>query len=58
MYDPTDERGVPSSAGIPAIVMWSGVAGIVLVFIVAALVLGTAGNNHLWPAANTLRLKL
>jgi hypothetical protein len=58
MFDPTDNRGVPMSQGIPDIVVWSGFIGIALIFVVAALVLSQAAFGHMWPAQNTLTLKL
>jgi hypothetical protein len=58
MYDPEDERGVPVSTGIPAIVTWTGLAGVVLIFVVAGMVLATAGVNHVWPASASTNLKL
>jgi hypothetical protein len=58
MYDPKDTRGVPISGGIPSIVTWTGVAGIILIFIIAGLVLGSAGYGHVWPAENALNIKL
>ncbi|MBV8751163.1 MAG: hypothetical protein JO103_15755 [Candidatus Eremiobacteraeota bacterium] len=58
MYDLEDERGVPISAGIPPLVLWSGVAGVILIFIIAGLVVGTSGANHMWPSDDTLRIKL
>ncbi|HTW82685.1 MAG TPA: hypothetical protein VMD91_01305 [Candidatus Sulfotelmatobacter sp.] len=58
MHDPTDDRGVPISSGIPSLVIWAGVCGVILIFAVAAMVLSTSGYGHLWPASNTLNLKL
>ncbi len=58
MYDPKDTRGVPISTGIPSIVTWTGLAGLILIFIIAGMVLGTAGYGHVWPAANSLNIKL
>jgi hypothetical protein len=58
MYDLEDERGVPISSGIPTLVLWSGIAGVVLIFVIAGMVLATSGNNHLWPADKTLTLPL
>ncbi|MBV8581044.1 MAG: hypothetical protein JO225_03435 [Candidatus Eremiobacteraeota bacterium] len=58
MYDLEDERGVPISAGIPPLVMWAGIAGVILIFIIAGLVVGTSGANHVWPAEDTLNIKL
>jgi ABC-type phosphate transport system auxiliary subunit len=58
MYDLEDERGVPISSGVPRIVLWAGIAGVILIFIIAALVLAVSGYGHLWPADRTLNLKL
>lgn len=58
MYDVHDERGVPISSGIPPIVVWAGVAGVALIFVIAGLVLSQAHYGHLWPSENTLNLKL
>ena len=61
-HDRTDEilanLQVPATTGIPDGVRWAGIGAIILCFIVAGLVLTQAGYNHMWPAANTLRLKL
>jgi len=58
MYDQEDERGVPISTGIPKLVTWSGIVGVVLIFVVAGMVLATAGVNHVWPASASTNLKL
>jgi ABC-type phosphate transport system auxiliary subunit len=58
MNDPTDERGVPISSGIPPIVIYAGFAGVVLIFIVAGMVLANSGFGHVWPAENSVDLKL
>jgi len=58
MFDPQDERGVPISTGIPRIVIIAGVAGVLLIFIVAGMVLSTAGFGHVWPAENSTNIKL
>ena len=58
MYDLEDERGVPISSGVPRIVFWAGIAGVILIFIIAGLVLAVSGYGHLWPSENTLNLKL
>ena len=52
MYDPEDDRGVPISTGIPPLVVWATIGCIVLIFIVAGMVLGSAGYGHIWPAEN------
>ncbi|GAC1571565.1 MAG: hypothetical protein NVS3B7_01820 [Candidatus Elarobacter sp.] len=58
MYDPKDERGVPVSSGIPPLVMWSSIACVVLIFVIAGMVLSTSGHGHIWPAADSTNLKL
>ena len=58
MYDQEDERGVPLTSGIPPIVTITGIAGVILIFLVAGIVLATAGANHVWPADGTLTIKL
>ena len=58
MYDLEDSRGVPISSGIPKIVLWAGIAGVVLIFVIAGMVVGTSMNNHVWPSGDTLTIKL
>jgi hypothetical protein len=58
VYDIEDERGVPVTTGIPKLVTWSGIAGVILIFVVAGMVLATAGSNHVWPASAATNLKL
>jgi hypothetical protein len=58
VYDPLDDRGVPVSSGIPSLVVYSGIAGVILIFVIAALVLSQAGFGHVWPAEDSLHLKL
>jgi hypothetical protein len=58
MTDPHEIPGVPASAGLPNGVLWTGLACVVLIFIVAGLVLSNAGFGHIWPASDTVNLKL
>jgi ABC-type phosphate transport system auxiliary subunit len=58
MYDLEDERGVPISSGVPRIVLWAGIAGVILIFIIAGLVLAVSGYGHIWPSDNATQLKL
>jgi hypothetical protein len=58
MYDVEDERGVPISSGIPPLVLYAGIAGVVLIFIIAGCVLAVSGYGHIWPSDNTTNLKL
>jgi hypothetical protein len=58
MFDPQDDRGVPISTGIPRLVIAAGIAGVVLIFIVAGMVLSSAGFGHVWPAEDSTNIKL
>jgi hypothetical protein len=58
MYDLEDNRGVPISSGIPPLVVYAGIAGVVLIFVIAGMVLATAGSGHVWPATAALNIKL
>ena len=58
MYDPQDERGVPISAGMPPVVLYAGIGGLVLIVFVAALVLSQSQFGHIWPASDAVNLKL
>ena len=58
MYDIEDERGVPISSGIPPIVTWAGIAGIILIFVVAGMVVGSSESSHVWPSDTSLTIKL
>ena len=58
MYDLEDERGVPISSGIPRLVVWAGIAGVILIFVIAGLVLTTSGYGHLWPWEKTQQIRL
>ena len=58
MYDPKDHRGVPVSAGIPPIVRWSGLIGLVAIFVVAGIVIAASHYGHVWPAADSIHIKL
>ena len=58
MYDLQDDRGVPISSGIPKLVLWAAIAGVVTIFVIAGLVLANSGFGHVWPAENSLNIKL
>lgn len=58
MTDPKEVQGVPVSAGIPSIVLTAALAGVVLIFIIGGLVLSQAHFGHIWPASDTVNLKL
>lgn len=58
MYDLTDNRGVPQSRGIPKVVTFAVVVGILAIFAIGAFVIGESWYGHSWPADKTLRLPL
>ena len=58
MYDLEDDRGVPISSGIPRLVLWAGIAGVVLIFVIAGMVVATSENNHVWPWDKALTIPL
>jgi cytosine/uracil/thiamine/allantoin permease len=60
MYD-TDvktEHQIPVSAGIPPIVKISTLAGLLVVFLILGIVIWTASQGHVWPAEDSLKIKL
>ncbi|MBD5657349.1 MAG: hypothetical protein IAI50_19530, partial [Candidatus Eremiobacteraeota bacterium] len=49
MYDRTDDRGVPISAGIPPIVVFAGVIGVIVILTIISIVFSNSGFGHAWP---------
>lgn len=58
MYDPTDERGVPTSRGVPRAVIIAAIIGILCIFGVGAYTIYTSGYGHRWPWQHSLRIPL
>ena len=58
MYDPTDERGVPTSRGVPRIVFIAAGIGIMLIFAVGGWTISHGGYGHVWPSQQALRIPL
>ncbi len=58
MYDPKPHGGIPVSAGIPPIIRWSGIIGLIAIFVVVGIVLGASRYGHVWPAADATRIEL
>ena len=58
MFDPTDERGVPTSRGVPRVVIIAATIGILAIFGVGAYTIYMSGYGHVWPAAQSLRIPL
>jgi hypothetical protein len=58
MNDPKDSRGVPISAGIPPIVTWSAIFGVIMVFVIVGLVIYASPYGHVWPSIDSTKIKL
>ena len=58
MYDRTDERGVPISAGIPPIVVVAALIGVVVILTMIAIVFANSGFGHAWPSSNAVSVPL
>ena len=55
---PTAAQSPVSLQPKPPTTKRTGLAGVVLIFVVAGMVLATAGVNHVWPASASTNLKL
>ena len=58
MYDIKDSRGVPVSGGIPPIVRYAFIIGIILIFVIVGLVIFAANANHIWPSEASQKIPL
>jgi hypothetical protein len=58
MYDIKDERGVPVSSGIPPIVVWAVVIGILMIFSILGMTIFSSNFHHIWPSLDTTHIKL
>jgi hypothetical protein len=58
MYDPRDERGVPTSTGIPPIVRISAIVGVLIIFCIIGIVLFASNFGHAWPYTNAVKVPL
>jgi ABC-type multidrug transport system permease subunit len=58
VYDPRDSRGVPVSGGIPIIVRIAAVVGLIVIFIMFAIVTKEAQYGHVWPSVDAAKIKL
>lgn len=58
MFDPTDERGVPTSRGIPRVVLIAATIGILTIFAVGGWTIANGGYGHVWPSQQALRIPL
>jgi len=53
-----DFSAVPESRGVPMVVYWVAVIGIVGIFAVGGATIAGAGWAHHWPSNTTLRVDL
>jgi len=58
MYDPVDQRGVPVSRGVPRIVIYLMLIGVLTIFGIGAWTLLDSGYGHVWPSINSERIRL
>lgn len=58
MFDPTDERGVPTSRGVPRVVLIAATIGMLMIFGVGAYTIYMSGYGHVWPSTQSLRIPL
>lgn len=49
---------IPRSRGVPPVVQLLFFAGIVLIFFVGAVSIAYAGEFHLWPASDVIKVTL
>jgi hypothetical protein len=53
-----DFSQVPQSKGIPPTIVWSGIIGLIAIFVIGGSVVLNAGSGHKWPAASAMRVDL
>jgi len=58
LYVITDARGVPVSPGIPPIVKWAVIIGVVVIFFILGTAIGTSNYHHVWPSSDTTKIQL
>ena len=58
MYDPEDERGVPTSTGVPSLVRITAIVGLLVIFAIIATVSYASHFGHAWPYTNAVRVPL
>jgi len=58
MYDRTDDRGVPISAGIPPLVIVAALIGIVAILTIVSIVFRNSSFGHAWPSSTSVSVPL
>jgi hypothetical protein len=54
----TSSYEIPKSRGIPPVVRWFAVVGLILIVFMGAISIVGAGTNHYWPAEDTPKIPL
>jgi len=49
---------IPVSAGIPPAVKWAALIGLLMIFAVISIAVGTSNYHHMWPTQDTTHIKL
>ena len=58
MYDRTDERGVPISAGVPPIIIVATIICVIVIFTMITFVFSNSGFGHVWPNTKAVEIPL
>ncbi|MGA3037933.1 MAG: hypothetical protein ABSE64_10690 [Vulcanimicrobiaceae bacterium] len=58
MHDHHDSTQLPVSSGFPVFVRLCGWIGLVVIFVMGGLVAVNSGGNHVWPAADSVKIPL
>jgi hypothetical protein len=59
MYDPNPyKHGIPVSAGIPPLIRWSAIIGLVVIIAVVGMVIGASRYGHVWPSSDSAHIKI
>jgi hypothetical protein len=53
-----DEYEIPQSRGIPPVVSYLFVIGVVIIVFMGVITVVQAGENHVWPASSTPTIDL
>ncbi len=58
MHENRDERGIPISAGIPPLVVFAVIAGVIVILAIVTMVFANSSVGHVWPASGSTTLDL
>jgi len=58
VYDQTDDRGIPVSAGIPPVVIAAVIFGIIVILAIVTLVFSNSSFGHAWPSTKAIEIPL